>query len=92
MPGDDVDYWLVYPSDTKFMDAMVAKKSDEFIWLVGEVDYKDAFGTLHRSGYGRIYSVDSERFIQDPSTNVLNYDRLLTPDEIKTREYRADEG
>ncbi|MEQ1761247.1 MAG: hypothetical protein ABL986_23300, partial [Vicinamibacterales bacterium] len=68
--------------------AMVAKTATESIWLVGEIDYRDAFGNYHRSGYGRIYSASAERFVQDPSTNSLNYDRPLTDAEIEQRGYQ----
>jgi hypothetical protein len=71
------------------MEAMVAKTTDEYIWLVGEVDYRDAFNAYHRSGYCRIYSASAERFVQEPSTNALNYDRLLTTEEISARGYKG---
>jgi hypothetical protein len=60
------------------------------LWIVGEVDYRDRFHKIHRGGYARIFSKDARNFVIDPSVKDLNYDRPLTPAEIKQRAYKAD--
>lgn len=57
------------------------------LWLVGEVHYRDNFGTLHCGGYGRAWSDAVFNLVYDRSTNPLNYDRPLAAEEIARRGY-----
>jgi hypothetical protein len=63
------------------------RDDSKYLWFLGEVDYRDRFGKIHRSMYCRRYSADAEGFLFGPETGPLNYDRPLTAEEVAQRGY-----
>lgn len=51
------------------------------IWIIGQVDYADRFGGLHKGGFGRCFKGKRLLFTFTAETAPFNYDRPLTQEE-----------
>ena len=80
----DFDFTITVASRPDLHDAFLGV-GDNRLWLIGEVDYRDRFGAIHRGGYARLFSRGNRRripsFVFSPETAALNYDRPLTDEE-----------
>jgi hypothetical protein len=86
MPGEAVHYWLMCPSDSEFIEAMIAKSNEEsktnenIYGLVGEVDYVDAFNTYRiwshlqrKRGTARSRTVHKRPQLRPPAYGCRDY-------------------
>lgn len=46
------------------------------VWVIGYIDYRDRFGTLHRGGYTRRYDPETDRTVPENNRNNLVFEVL----------------
>ncbi len=87
LPEGHVEFDMaIRHSDTPSLQNALRGRGDNRLWLIGEVDYSDRFGQMHIGGYGRRFSMASGgqgAFGFGAETGPFNFDRPMTPDEVK---------
>lgn len=95
LPAAKIDFGAIAVIGQGNMGRLISDEltaDQKYLWFVGEVDYRDRFGKMHRSMYCRRYSHHAAGLVFGPETGPLNFDRPLTDDQIKQRGYDKDEN
>jgi hypothetical protein len=88
VPGDRhvLASFVLFPSTS----IELVQTGMEYLWLMGQIDYRDVFGQRHRTGYGRWYFSPTGELNFDASTNAMNYDRLMTDEDERQRQEASE--